>query len=104
MSPGWRRLRGRGEAWPEPRTEALAARGPEARSRSLLLPLLLGGLRRLVRYPDVQNHTLDTEYASKIILGEWPIDGFEEFVKKWNESGGAEVTRKAREAYAKIGK
>ncbi len=55
-------------------------------------------------YPDVQSHSIYAEYASKIILGQWPIDKFDELVKKWNESGGAEVTRRAREIYAKIAK
>lgn len=55
-------------------------------------------------YPDINNRTLFVEYASKIILGEYPISKFDEFVDKWNKSGGEEVTKRAREWYAKIKK
>lgn len=52
-------------------------------------------------YPDIMNRTLYVEYASKIITGEFPIEKFDEFVEKWNASGGKEVTKAAREWYAK---
>ena len=41
---------------------------------------------------------------TKIITGELSINAFDEFVKKWNESGGAEVTRRVREWYANVTK
>ncbi|MDO3408942.1 ABC transporter substrate-binding protein [Saccharibacillus sp. CPCC 101409] len=53
-------------------------------------------------YPDINNRTLYAEYATKIILGQYPIDKFDEFVEKWNKSGGEEVTKRAREWYAKV--
>ncbi|WP_168120877.1 ABC transporter substrate-binding protein [Paenibacillus sp. HB172176] len=53
-------------------------------------------------YADINNRTLYVEYATKIILGQYSIDKFDEFVKKWNESGGEEVTKRAREWYAKV--
>lgn len=52
-------------------------------------------------YPDILNRTLYVEYASKIITGEYDIDKFDEFVEKWYASGGEEVTKAAREWYAK---
>lgn len=53
-------------------------------------------------YPDIQNKTLYVEYASKIITGEYPISKFDEFVDKWNKSGGEAVTKAARDWYAKV--
>ncbi|WP_138750767.1 extracellular solute-binding protein [Paenibacillus sinopodophylli] len=55
-------------------------------------------------YPDIKNHKLWQEYATKIIIGTYPIDKFDEFVDKWNKSGGEAVTKQAREWYAKVGK
>ncbi|MGN6711202.1 ABC transporter substrate-binding protein [Anaerocolumna jejuensis] len=55
-------------------------------------------------YPDIMNRTLYIEYASKIIVGEYSIDKFDEFVDKWNASGGETVTKAAREWYAKKSK
>lgn len=55
-------------------------------------------------FPDINNRTLFVEYASKIILGQYPISKFDEFVDKWNETGGEEVTKRAREWYAKVKK
>ena len=53
-------------------------------------------------YPDIQNKTLYVEYASKIITGEYPIEKFDEFVEKWNATGGDAVTAAAREWYEKV--
>jgi len=55
-------------------------------------------------YPDINNRTLYIEYATKIILGQYPISKFDEFVDKWNKSGGEEVTKRARDWYAKMKK
>lgn len=55
-------------------------------------------------YADINNRTLFVEYASKIIVGQFPINKFDEFVDKWNKSGGEEVTKRAREWYAKVKK
>ena len=48
-------------------------------------------------YTDIENHTLFQEYASLIILGEYEIDRFDEFVERWYASGGEEVTARVRE-------
>lgn len=53
-------------------------------------------------YADIQNRTLYVEYATKIIVGEYPIDKFDEFVEKWYASGGEAVTQAAREWYAQV--
>ncbi|QMV43983.1 type 2 periplasmic-binding domain-containing protein [Cohnella cholangitidis] len=55
-------------------------------------------------YPDIKNRMLWNEYATKIIIGTYSIDKFDEFVEKWNKSGGEEVTKRAREWYAKAHK
>lgn len=53
-------------------------------------------------FPDINNRTLYTEYAAKIIIGQYPISKFDEFIENWNKSGGEEVTKRAREWYAKV--
>lgn len=55
-------------------------------------------------YPDlaVKKATLWQEYATKIIIGAYPISKFDEFVQKWNQAGGAEVTKRVRAWYAKV--
>ncbi|MDF2922495.1 MAG: transporter substrate-binding protein [Paenibacillaceae bacterium] len=53
-------------------------------------------------YADINNRILYVEYASKIILGQYPIEKFDEFVDKWYKSGGEEVTKRAREWYEKV--
>ncbi|OKP83942.1 ABC transporter substrate-binding protein [Paenibacillus helianthi] len=53
-------------------------------------------------FPDINNRTLYAEYAAKIIIGQYPISKFDEFVEKWNKSGGEEVTKRAREWYSKV--
>ncbi|WP_127586360.1 extracellular solute-binding protein [Paenibacillus koleovorans] len=50
-------------------------------------------------FSDLKNHTMYQEYMTKIIIGEWPISKFDEFVDKWNKSGGEEVTKRARAWY-----
>ncbi|WP_099467201.1 extracellular solute-binding protein [Konateibacter massiliensis] len=53
-------------------------------------------------YPDIQNRALYIEYATKIIIGEYPIEKFDEFVEKWYASGGEEVTKAARDWYGSL--
>jgi putative aldouronate transport system substrate-binding protein len=53
-------------------------------------------------YPDIQNHSIWQEYAAKIIIGTLPVSAFDEYVDRWNRSGGTEVTKRAREWYAKV--
>ncbi|MCU6791868.1 extracellular solute-binding protein [Paenibacillus sp. WQ 127069] len=55
-------------------------------------------------FPDIKSHKLYQEYTSKIIIGDWPIEKFDEFVQKWKNSGGDEATKRAREWYAKMKK
>jgi putative aldouronate transport system substrate-binding protein len=55
-------------------------------------------------FPDINNRTLYVEYATKIIIGQYPISKFDEFVEKWYQSGGEEVTKRAREWQAKVQK
>ncbi len=50
-------------------------------------------------YPDIQSHKLFQEYLTKIVIGEWPIDRFDEFVEQWYQSGGEEVTQRVQEWY-----
>lgn len=53
-------------------------------------------------FQDYQTYKLFREYAGLIILGEYDIDKFDEFVEKWYAQGGTEITARARAAYAKI--
>ncbi len=53
-------------------------------------------------YPDIKAHQLYFEYAAKIIVGDWPLDKFDELVEKWNKSGGADVTKRAQDWYANV--
>lgn len=55
-------------------------------------------------YPDIQNRALYAEYVSKIIIGEYPIEKFDEFVERWYATGGEEVTKAAREWHATTGR
>jgi len=53
-------------------------------------------------YPDILALKLYQEYMTQIIIGEWPIEKFDEFVEKWYSTGGTEVTKRVREWYAKV--
>lgn len=55
-------------------------------------------------HPDIQSHKLFQEYLSKIVIGEWEIDKFDEFVERWHESGGDVVTERVQEWYGKLEK
>ncbi|MCK0473683.1 extracellular solute-binding protein [Halalkalibacter sp. APA_J-10(15)] len=53
-------------------------------------------------YSDIQSHKLFQEYLTKIVIGEWPIDRFDEFVERWYSSGGDEVTERVQEWYERL--
>lgn len=53
-------------------------------------------------YPDIQSHKLFQETLTKIVIGELPIEAFDEYVAKWKASGGDEVTKRVQEWYAKV--
>ncbi|WP_248923849.1 extracellular solute-binding protein [Paenibacillus hamazuiensis] len=55
-------------------------------------------------FPDIQSHKLFQEYLAKIVIGDWPLEKFDEFVDRWNKSGGETVTKRAQEWYAKVKK
>ncbi|MCA0757646.1 extracellular solute-binding protein [Paenibacillus sp. N4] len=55
-------------------------------------------------FPDIQSHKLFQEYLTKIVIGEWPLEKFDEFVDKWNKAGGETVTKRVQEWYAKVQK
>ncbi|MNI89620.1 hypothetical protein D3C73_1470420 [compost metagenome] len=55
-------------------------------------------------YPDIQSHKLFQEYLTKIVIGEWPIEKFDEFVDRWKKAGGETVTKRVQEWYAKVKK
>ncbi|WP_166243108.1 extracellular solute-binding protein [Paenibacillus turpanensis] len=52
-------------------------------------------------FPDIQSHKLFQEYLTKIVIGEWPIEKFDEFVDRWYKAGGETVTKRVQEWYAK---
>ncbi|MCU6712116.1 extracellular solute-binding protein [Paenibacillus sp. J5C_2022] len=51
-------------------------------------------------YPEIRGMTLYREYMTKIVIGDWPLDKFDEFVQKWEQMGGREVTERARLWYS----
>lgn len=53
-------------------------------------------------YSDIQQHTLYQEYMTRIIIGDWEMDKFDEFVELWHQNGGEAVTKRAREWYSKV--
>ncbi|WP_438349975.1 extracellular solute-binding protein [Paenibacillus sp. FA6] len=55
-------------------------------------------------FPDIQSHKLFQEYLTKIVIGEWPLEKFDEYVDRWNKAGGETVTKRAQEWYAKVKK
>lgn len=55
-------------------------------------------------FPDIQSHKLFQEYLTKIVIGEWPIEKFDEFVDRWKKAGGETVTKRVQEWYAKVKK
>jgi len=69
-------------------------------------PVAEDGLPAMVfdGFPDIASRKLYQEYMTKIIIGDLPVEAFDEFVKKWNETGGEEVTKRVREWYTKIKK
>lgn len=54
-------------------------------------------------YPDIRSAAQYVEYATKIIIGKYPIEKFDEFVERWYQSGGEEVTQRARDWYQNVG-
>ncbi|NMI03681.1 extracellular solute-binding protein [Paenibacillus sp. SZ31] len=55
-------------------------------------------------FPDIQSHKLFQEVLTKIVIGELPIEAYDEYVKKWNASGGEVVTKRVQEWYEKVRK
>ncbi|MEK3886408.1 extracellular solute-binding protein [Bacillus sp. FSL K6-3431] len=53
-------------------------------------------------FPDIQSHKLFQEYLTKIIIGQWPIEKFDEFVERWKQAGGDAVTERVQEWYEKV--
>ncbi|MDQ1913480.1 extracellular solute-binding protein [Paenibacillus sp. GD4] len=55
-------------------------------------------------YPDIQSHKLFQEYLTKIVIGDWPLEKFDEFVSRWKQAGGDAVTKRVQDWYAKVKK
>lgn len=55
-------------------------------------------------FPDIQSHKLFQEYLTKIVIGEWPIDKFDEFVDRWYQAGGDKVTERVKEWHERVNK
>ncbi|MFN0225090.1 extracellular solute-binding protein [Paenibacillus sp. KR2-11] len=53
-------------------------------------------------FPDIQSHKLFQQYVAKMIIGEWPLEKFDEFVEKWKSSGGDAVTKRVQEWYGRV--
>lgn len=52
-------------------------------------------------YPDIQSHKLFQEYLTNIVIGEWLLEKFDEFVERWEQAGGDVVTERVQEWYEK---
>jgi putative aldouronate transport system substrate-binding protein len=50
-------------------------------------------------YTDHLNDNLFREYYSTIIIGEWPISRFDEFVNLWYSTGGTVIEQRANDWY-----
>lgn len=53
-------------------------------------------------FADIGSHSLYQQYMTQIIIGDLPIEAFDEFVEKWYATGGEEVTKRVREWYSQI--
>lgn len=53
-------------------------------------------------YPDIRTHRLFQEYVARIVVGDWELDRFDEFVDRWYRSGGTVVTERAQAVYAAL--
>ncbi len=51
-------------------------------------------------YPDIRTHRLFQEYVARIVVGDWGMERFDEFVERWYASGGREVTERAQAVFA----
>lgn len=40
--------------------------------------------------------------VTNIIIGNWPLDKFDEFMEKWHATGGEEVTQRVQDWYANV--
>ncbi|KIL38788.1 hypothetical protein SD70_24185 [Gordoniibacillus kamchatkensis] len=50
-------------------------------------------------YPDLTK--LWSEYFAKIVTGAYPVDKFDEFVQKFNQQGGQEITKQVNAEWKK---
>nr|WP_225229336.1 extracellular solute-binding protein [Paenibacillus gallinarum] len=55
-------------------------------------------------YPDLQSHKLFQEVLTKIVIGDLPLEAYDDYVKKWNSAGGEVVTQRVQEWYEKVKK
>ncbi len=55
-------------------------------------------------YPDAQDHKLYKEYLTKIVIGDWPLEKWDEFEEKWYKNGGEEITKRVNEWYSIVEK
>ncbi len=53
-------------------------------------------------YPDIRTHRLFQEYVARIVVGDWGMERFDEFVERWYASGGREVTERAQAVFAEL--
>lgn len=53
-------------------------------------------------FPDIQSHKLFQEVLTKIVIGELPIEAYDDYVDKWYAAGGEAVTQRVQEWYEKV--
>ncbi|MGG1515503.1 extracellular solute-binding protein [Paenibacillus oryzisoli] len=72
----------------------------EVSSHNLIKNALWKSVPAEIDYPDLEKK-LWTEYFIKIVTGTWPIDKFDEFVRKYYQQGGQIIEQQANEEWKK---
>jgi len=68
--------------------------GIETASKTVITNALWKTVPAELDYPDLETK-LWAEYFVKIVTGVWPVDKFDEFVKKYKQQGGQEIEEQA---------
>ncbi|GGD78798.1 extracellular solute-binding protein [Paenibacillus nasutitermitis] len=74
--------------------------GIETASKSIISNALWRTVPAELDYPDLETK-LWAEYFVKIVTGVWPVDKFDEFVKKYKQQGGQEIQEQANTEWKK---
>jgi putative aldouronate transport system substrate-binding protein len=74
-------------------------------NRDVLLPNAFNGPpTKTMQSSWAQLQTLELETYTKIIYGKDPVSSFDDFVKQWNDKGGAQITKEVNDWYSNASK